>query len=682
MTTKKLLPFLLFFGTVLLGHAQDLVRKIPADANFLITVNNRAVFKHLDIEDVNQTFTRLGLFDKVFKADADVSKLQDLGVDFSSKAYFFGETTDSVQYIGGLIPLSDVSLFESVLSQKDRVELVNGLKSIYSADRTFRVSWDKHTLYLLGGISVSYFFDREEVKDRYQLPDSPYNSYESSYYDDYSIMGEPADEWTVEEDWYNYDEEAMEVLHDSILTHVDTLDWDDSWAYELDIAEDAAMRTDTIMDSIDYDDWWDDYSMVDSVLSRDEYSDDYYTKYREYTQQRDSVINTLVHAWVDERLNSIIEGDIVSYTVHKSAHRMSDNTIADIKVRNIATIYSAYYPIDILTAIGMGSTSDLPAFDYGIEDMAAQLVVDRNKLIMKADMGLDKEMARYYKDIYSKKINRKFLSFLDEETLGFVSFNIDTEAYLKHIPKILERYYGPLAGQYSDYISLGVTLFDVLIDEKAVAKVFKGDNLFVLNGVTQVEVNYTDYEYDNDFNYAPVEKTKMETIPHFVWVFSSDDTRLFTNMIAVTLREGGVVDMDGIYALKQSYHSPFQLYVLIKDGMVFLGNDLDQLSSIKDNRVSGKGYRPYANMARKNNFSMLFNTKRLPELIQDLEIPLSRSMEVTVQEMSQYGDFYILSSGIKKNRVHGEMGIEVPNNKGNALAFLFGILDRWSMDGQ
>ena len=692
MHTKTIFSFLFFFGITLFCHAQELIRKVPADANILITVNNKAVFKHLDIEDVNNTLAQLGFFEKAFyNLGANVSKLQDIGVDFNSKAYFFGETTDSIQYLGGLIPLSDSKLWESNISAKDEIVVINGLKTVYSSDSTLRVSWDSHTVYLLGGLPVDNFFEHEHVKELYHLPDNPY-SY--NYYDynddhDYDVLeGEVVDEWTA----YDFDKE--DVLTDSIdyvdwwgdddivgaevdSVDVDTVDFEDEWE-DLEIAMDAAVDPDS------YEVWWDgndDYALVDSVLSRDEYSDDYYTEYSTYARQRDSVINTLIHSWVNTRIEDIITGRVVGTTSKTGFERMSDNTIAGIKIQRIDAFYHAFFPVDILTAVGMGSTTGLQNLNYGIEEITAELVVDRNKLIAKSDVLLDNEMARYYKAIYNKKINRKFLRFLDEETLGFMALNVDTEAYIKYLPMIMERYYGPLAGKYSDYLSLGTLLFDVLVDEKAVSKVFKGDNLLMLNGVTKVEVNYTDYEYDEDFNYIEIERTKSETIPHFVWMFSSDDMRLFTKSLAVAVREGAASDLGGIYALeKNNQRNPITLYLLMKDGIVFLGNDLEQLESIRDNGISGKGHRPYTNMARKNSFAMLFNTKKLPEILVDLEIPLSRSIEATIAEMSQYGDFYIQSSGIKRNRMSGEMGVEVPNTKGNALAFLFGIIERWAND--
>lgn len=73
-------------------------------------------------------------------------------------------------------------------------------------------------------------------------------------------------------------------------------------------------------------------------------------------------------------------------------------------------------------------------------------------------------MASYYKEIYNKKLNPKFYPFLDKDVLGFFSFNVNTEAYLKNLPKIMESYYGSFMPRYSNMISLGAMLFDIALD--------------------------------------------------------------------------------------------------------------------------------------------------------------------------------------------------------------------------
>src|SRR3546814_11926467 len=87
--------------------------------------------------------------------------------------------------------------------------------------------------------------------------------------------------------------------------------------------------------------------------------------------------------------------------------------------------------------------------------------------------------------------------------------------------------YGNLFEQYEADIALGADLVSLLLDEAAIANVAKGDALFVLNGIAEREVPYISYEYDDDYNYMEVEKIKMETIPDFLLMFSSDDVQIY-----------------------------------------------------------------------------------------------------------------------------------------------------------
>ena len=88
--------------------AQDLMRKVPEGSQMLITINNKAVFDHLEINQVDRLFEKLGFFNG---EDVQVSGLEDLGIDYSAKAYVYGQMTDSVNYFGALIPLVDSAFF-------------------------------------------------------------------------------------------------------------------------------------------------------------------------------------------------------------------------------------------------------------------------------------------------------------------------------------------------------------------------------------------------------------------------------------------------------------------------------------------------------------------------------------------------------------------------------------------
>jgi len=333
-----------------------------------------------------------------------------------------------------------------------------------------------------------------------------------------------------------------------------------------------------------------------------------------------------------------------------------------------------YYPKHLLTAITGGS----PAFDYGYEAMNSTILVEGNRMKMVGDLTFDKEMTKIYKEVYNKKINPKLLTYLNDDALGFLSFNLNSEAYLKHMPRIVQRVYGGMDAKVGKIIDLFVTGFDIVVDEKAVAKVFKGDNLLILNGVSQKEVKYIDYEYDEDYNYTEIEKTKMEKIPNYIWMFSSDDTRIFEKIFSILELENNMVNHNGIYEIMGGKADEFAPYILIQDGIVFLGNDLEQMEQIKAKTYRGQSGGRFATMAKKNKFALLFNTKKVPEMVEDLKLPVHRSMEEEMNTLSQYGDIYMISNGMKGKKFLWEAGVDFPKTSKNGLDYLINSLDNIS----
>ena len=367
----------------------------------------------------------------------------------------------------------------------------------------------------------------------------------------------------------------------------------------------------------------------------------------------------------------LLAGELGSYKSKKMA-TMKENELMHFEMGKLSNLFEYYYPTDILYGY-MGR----PSFDYGYEHINSTLLVDGNKMKWLGDVTFDKEMAKYYKEIYQKKINPKFLSFVNDDALGFLSFNVNSEAYIKHMPAIVKRVYGGMDGKVGQIIDLFTTAFDIVVDEKAVAKVFKGDNLFVLNGVSQKEVKYIDYEYDEDYNYTEIEKTKMEKIPDYLWMFSSDDTRVFEKILAILITEDNIMEHDGIYEVKSAKIDEIAPYIMIDKGIVFLGNNMEQLKQIKSNSYKSTKSK-YASILKKNKFAMVFNTKKIPDMIDDLDLPVHRSMDAEIKNLSQYGDLYMISNGMKGDKFLWEAGVEFPNDGKNAVDYLINTFDNIS----
>ena len=656
MSKLILLAVLMFIGYY--SEAQDLISKIPRDARVVMTFNNKAFLSHLSSNDLNTTLHKLGFFDKVFKNEnSDSYTIEDLGIDFNNKAYLYGRGVDSVQYVSALFPLANKNQFESIVSKDNNIEYVDNLPTIYSEDRTFRVSWDENTIYMITGFSQGSYFDSPAIKKRYGLVSAYGESYE-----DY-------DPNAVDSAWTAWEPDTVSAV-----------EWDEE---EVEII-DTAITFDEYEEEVEnYEEGFEDYDMVDSVLAQEEYSDDYYSEYDYYNKYNDSIKNNLIAEWLNVEFNRVISGYYGTYNATK-LKGLNNTTLIDIRVDSLDILLNPFYS-SLLTE-GFGSSdylvggfglnsNKLP--NLGYKSFDAQLNVKGNTLELSTKLGLSKEIVKDYKNILKKGVNPKFYRFLDENVLGFFAINVNTEAYLKAIPSFMDRNYSFLLSSYSDVISLSGTMLATFMDEKAIAKVYKGDNLLIVNGVTNTEVQYTDYEYDDNYDYIEIQKTKTEVIPQFLWMFSSEDTKIFNKMISVGLNHNVLKDVEnGIYLINETGNSSFQVYVQIKNGIVFIGNDMAQMRSISQNYFSSKPSSAYVSLVKKNVASFVYNTKLTPSLLEELEIPVKANNKEFVDGLSSYGDFKFYTPGIVKDNYIMKSTLEFPKNTSNAVQYLFDALTK------
>ncbi len=632
-------------------NAQDLFHKVPKDAQIIWTLNGEAFYKHVSSEELNNLLKKTEFFKTLSAKGFTFSnnELENMGIDIHSKAYVHALITDSVQFYGGIFPLKDKAQFENFLPDNKKITQVNGLNTFYSGKNDVRFSWDNHNLYVLTGIPMYAYFQRPDIKEKYGLLTSQ-NDYTDTIMDEEEIVLEDLDtsSWALEADSI-YEEEYIDTLYEETL--IDT-------AYMEEAVEDA-------IDEITED----EIGYIDSVLDQEEYEDDYYLEYRRIENHNDSIKNNLVQAWVNERLNQIVQGALLDKNV-KAPKKLKDNELMRVDVRNLESFTSLYnQAFNYIPGF-------YPKINYGYEELISSLFLEESELKLHSEVKMKKEVAKKYHEIYKIKPNPKFKEFLHPDVLGFMSINFNTEKYFQHLPALVKSIYGfEDTDKIGNIVDLGSTLFDVLLDEKAIAKVIKGDNLLVLNGITRKEVTYTDYEYDDDFNATEVEKTRMETIPQFLWMFSSEDQRIFEKLIKLGINTGDVLEDAGIFEIKVKQNNAFTPYILMHKGIVFLGNDKLQLQNIQSNKAPQKLHKPFVDLMNKSQFSFLFNTKKLPSTINELGIPVQKSMENTFNELNNYGDFKMRGYSVSKDTYGFDVSLDFPKSKPNALLFLMNTFE-------
>ena len=259
--------------------------------------------------------------------------------------------------------------------------------------------------------------------------------------------------------------------------------------------------------------------------------------------------------------------------------------------------------------------------------------------------------------------------------MGYMSYAMSTKAALEEYPKILKNLYASMP-MYGDEADLAIDFVALLLDEEAIAKVFTGDMLFLLSGISQKEVTYTSYEYNDDYEYETVEKTKMETVPDFLLMASTDDSKFLNKLIDYAMKKQVVVYERGYYALKIP-ESPLAVYFTIKNGIVFMGTSEMEMYKIVAGTFDAKLSSKHKKMLKNSTYSAYLSGKQLASKlpIDDMSLDAVTKLNWFLKNSE---DGYITSSRIKGNEIKTEMVIEVPASEENSLKYLFNIIETFA----
>lgn len=660
---KKLLfaLALLFFSTQ--NYAQDLVKKIPANAFTVATIKGDNVFKLMFVKDFNESFLGKKLLTETSKSlDKNFTSIEDFGINLEKNMYYFNQLSDSITYNCFLIPLKDASKFENLITDKDKKLKVNGeTRTLFLPDSTSMIKWNNTMMYYVTGSIKSAFFADSLKSAKYGIKDLRYQS-DDVLADSSTVVVDST--YTVAP---MVETEVMPPVVASTKAHRTPAKKKHSTKKkagkkkpsvkakkirQVEVAEVEAIET------ADY--------ATDSVGSN--YSDPY-DGYQKGKAEQDAKTKALTYIWVSEQADKIFNTNYESIESNKSYNASLDkNAIAEIWVSSLQDVYNSISP-------EFGSYGKAGIMK-GYGSLTAKLFMDDKSFRISTGLELAKEQADSYKKIMNRKINKKFLNYVDsEKAIGFMGYAIDTKAYLEEFPKLMQQTYGSfLGGRMDDELSLGTDLFTLLLDEEAVSKVVKGDALFIINGLNTRDVTYTTYDYDEDYNQTEVTKTKKETLPDFLFMFSSEDQRLMNKLIKYGINKNRVSIEDNIYKIEEK-KSPVDIYFMIKNNIVFFGNSLTEMKNINNNNFRTNISKAHKTLLSKNNFSFLFNAKNLVGKVPDQEFGGEETAKKYNETLGKMGNVYMKSNPIKGNMVSADISAEIPNGHENALKYLFSLIE-------
>ncbi|HWV70826.1 MAG TPA: hypothetical protein VN040_03890 [Pseudosphingobacterium sp.] len=613
------------------ASAQHIENGVPKNAHAVATINSKYFFDLISVGEFNQSEIGKALLEKIARNNnRQYRSVEDFGIDLDAQMYVYSTKSDSIVYYGMLVPLYDAKKVDTLMSDiGTSLHVQKESRRIDLEDKKQIVTWNDNVLRIFSGDLQDHFFENEEIAAKYGIK----NSKLSDTYDTSVESPEPPVTDTV---GYYWDEtDTVAVSPDSTA---------------LTIQEE------------EYSDYNDDYA--DSV-NRDSIYDDYYAS----IAADDSIKRVLLKKWLNDELNRL---SITKETFDNKSFRQAVNkkALASIWIRNVDELYNDFVP-DVYAAF-LGKKTN--KFSAGFGAATADLVVEGNHVKLSGALEVADDQVKRYHRIYNRKMNKKFFKYIDEDALAYMGYKVNTQAYLEELPSLMKQYYGSLLGSFKEEIDLGATVFSLILDEKAIGKVVKGDGVLVLTSVKEQEVKYTTYEYDDDYNSIEVEKMKKETLPDFLWMFSSDDMKLMKRLLSVGLSKHAITEENGIYTFKNK-KSPFDVHILLKDGIVFIGTSFERLVDIQQGKNKKNLSVKNKAVLKKNSMVLALNTSKISKAVNTLDLSDSYGSKALKEKLQSLGNFYFTSKGMDGNKMVAEFSGEFPSTHKNALKYILYLIE-------
>ncbi|MBD1421284.1 hypothetical protein [Sphingobacterium chuzhouense] len=661
---KSYIATLLGLSIAATGYGQqDLIHQVPEQASFVVVINNQAIVNHSSFEKINEVLQKLGAFDDMGSQEVQIQSINDLDLSYDRSAYVYKTDTDSSYYTGILLPLkSGHQIGTNLFSKLSPLPTSQGYERRVSTDGKTQVAWNENSVLILTGDARRYYFDNDSVAQRYGIDLPTYDK--ANTWLDYP--------YDVVPDTVNV-EDIADAAADAAYTITDTVGT--AWqAY--DFEADTAYLVDTIPDNLNADFpppaleteeplVYSDYPVYDT------YSDSTYLKEMARNAKNDSLRNAAFASWLAQDFDRYLR-PAKNATIHKFLNKFDrKNTLVHFWSKNMMSLYSQSIPSYYMPAMQYDFVGQMEKLAYAYQDIVLDLVQDKHTLKLQGSFDLDEEMERMIKPIYKNKMNRKFARYIPENHIGYMSLNFSSEAYLKNFPLMIEQLYGSsMYFSFGEVADIVATALEITLDEKAIAKVMGGDHLLFINEMKKVQKEYIDYQYDeNTFDYKEIKKTKDDYIPTFLWMFTSEDQRIYRKILKLGESKEKVTQTDGIYRITDK-PSDEVIYALFKDNIVFVSNDEEQLSAIRTNRFQTSRDRHIKKQIFSNTMTAVTHLAEIPETINKLGIPVIKRWDHLVNNLSEYGDVTITAQGNKKGRITGEMAIDFPQQETNALQYL------------
>lgn len=304
---------------------------------------------------------------------------------------------------------------------------------------------------------------------------------------------------------------------------------------------------------------------------------------------------------------------------------------------------------------------------------AYNLYFDKDKVkLVNNYQHKNTEIQKNISSIYKGKKNKKLLDLISEKSVGYYAVNVNGGKCFDLMYSLLQD-----SGE-SDYkkeMELIMETMKIILDEEAIARIAPGNGIFVLNELKPKTVEYTDYEYDDDYNEKEVKKTKEVAVPDFTFAFATENEgywkRIF-NLLTTNKKLAKKFSKKGdFYSFKEEKESGYfdQLFFTVKDGVVYVMSSTENILPAAQSEAS----RKWAKDSSKYPLSGRLDLKKLlTGLDKEFKSPSERKTLEAIRK--NIGELYYKTE-VKGESIQTEMNYIIKDSE-NSLMYFFDLFDQ------
>lgn len=642
--------------------------KMPADALFYMEINGKQLDKKINWQKFNpilQEVVKKGK-EKEKPTWTDYSKT---GIKYNATQYHYASFNDSVQVYTAIFILDNNDKFQEFINSVKKEGLETSRKTNYSyvsLDDDIFVGWNGNRAVLK---MVNYNKPYKEKWNDEAIADSA-----TAVID--SVATAVVDSAYVEEPEKAFDyKEEIKYLKDDIKYLKESIKENN--------AEIARIQKD-----IKYLEKHHEYPKEDKGTTDENYSDDSVEKspspdpeedmedlqipeYDDFKKQMDSmkiekfkVVKQLAEQSFDEYFNSNLELDIPNEMtafrdagsdvfVYTDYGRIVNNGI-------YGKMMKRYQFGSLLNAVYNSNSSYNLYFDE-----------DKVKLV-NTYQHKNPEVQKSVSAIYKGRKNKKLARLISDKSIGYYAINVDGSKYFDMMYALMKN-----AGdsEYQKETELIMETVKIVLDEEAIAKIAPGNGIFVLNELKSKTVEYTDFEYDDNYNEKEVKKTKEVAVPDFTFAFATENEgywkRIF-DLLTTNKKTSKNFSKNGdFYLFKEEKSTGFmdEIFFTVKDGIVYVTTAANNLKSENQSEKSKIWMKDSSKYPISGRFDI---RKLLAGLEKEFKSNSERKMLDLVRK--NVGDIYFKSES-KGDRIETEIDYSVKNSSENSLMYFFDLFD-------